>query len=351
MSNRFRNLLTTLTLAFCAVLSATAQGQQSPAELLADAASKIGIDPKQAPPFHLKAHFDIFNTEGKPDGSGTFEEFSDGKDRVVTHTTYRDKEYSVWNTPSTFTSGQPFVQAFFERELLAAFTRPIPSRQALDGLDFKEKSNKFGSVTLDCVETIRKLTPIQSGAISQYPIPWRDDKTTYCVSPDQHLLRISESFPGLNFVYNQFETFAGRPVPHTIALSLSRVLRGKFVIDSLEAWTPDDAVFVPPPDRSPQAPPDVVSGAVIAGSVLSKTTPMYPSWAKANHIAGSVVLAATITPEGTISDVQVVTSPDQSLTTASLDAVKSWKYKPYLLDGKPVAVDTLVTVTFSFGSY
>jgi protein TonB len=61
-----------------------------------------------------------------------------------------------------------------------------------------------------------------------------------------------------------------------------------------------------------------------------------------------VNLQATISKLGTIENLRVVSGPPM-LQQAALDAVKSWRYKPYLLDGEPTEVETTVSVIFSLG--
>jgi protein TonB len=91
-----------------------------------------------------------------------------------------------------------------------------------------------------------------------------------------------------------------------------------------------------------------VSSGVMAGNILVKTQPTYPAIAKAARIQGTVVLSATISKTGTIEDLRVVSGP-QMLAQSALDAVRSWRYKPYLLNGEPVEVQTQVNVTFTLG--
>jgi protein TonB len=85
---------------------------------------------------------------------------------------------------------------------------------------------------------------------------------------------------------------------------------------------------------------------VTKGLLVRKTTPIYPAIAKATHQQGTVVLAATIGDDGLIHDLEVLASPSPILRAAALDAVKRWQYKPYLLNGKPVEVETVVNVEF-----
>jgi protein TonB len=63
------------------------------------------------------------------------------------------------------------------------------------------------------------------------------------------------------------------------------------------------------------------------------------------HIEGAVELLATISKTGDISAVKIV-SGDARLARAAVDAVKQWKYKPYLLNGEPVEIQTQVTMNF-----
>jgi protein TonB len=91
-----------------------------------------------------------------------------------------------------------------------------------------------------------------------------------------------------------------------------------------------------------------VSQGVMAGNILNKTQPQYPAIAKAARIQGTVVLQATISKTGTIEGLQVISGPPM-LQQAAMDAVRSWRYKPYLLNGEPVEVGTTVNVIFSLG--
>ena len=88
-----------------------------------------------------------------------------------------------------------------------------------------------------------------------------------------------------------------------------------------------------------------VSGSVMAGRAVSKTPPVYPRFARDARVDGTVVLHATISKAGTISNVSVISGP-QMLRQAALDAVKTWRYKPYLLNNEPVEVETTVNVIF-----
>jgi protein TonB len=88
-----------------------------------------------------------------------------------------------------------------------------------------------------------------------------------------------------------------------------------------------------------------VSQGVSTGLLIKKVAPSYPSNALRMHVEGDVDLVATISKEGNISSIKV-NSGDPQLTKAAVDAVKQWKYKPYLLNGEPVEIQTQVTIKF-----
>ena len=89
-----------------------------------------------------------------------------------------------------------------------------------------------------------------------------------------------------------------------------------------------------------------VSSGVAAGNLVRRIEPAYPAMAKIAHIRGDVILAATISKTGIIENLHVV-SGHPILAQAAMDAVKQWRYRPYLLNGEPVEVETTVKVTFS----
>lgn len=89
-----------------------------------------------------------------------------------------------------------------------------------------------------------------------------------------------------------------------------------------------------------------VSSGVAEGLIVNKAAPIYPPLARQARIQGAVVMKAVIDPAGDVESVELV-SGHPMLVQAALDAVKQWKYRPYLLNGKPVSVETQVVVNFT----
>lgn len=92
-----------------------------------------------------------------------------------------------------------------------------------------------------------------------------------------------------------------------------------------------------------------ISQGVTKGLLIHRVEPTYPPLAKAARVQGEVVLTAIISTSGQIENLQLV-SGHPMLVPEAIAAVKQWRYKPYLLNGQPVEVETTITVIFSLTS-
>jgi protein TonB len=104
------------------------------------------------------------------------------------------------------------------------------------------------------------------------------------------------------------------------------------------------AVAPPPPPKPTAAPPRI--SRMMEGNLIYRPQPAYPSMARAARVQGAVVLRAIISKSGAIENLQVL-SGHPLLLKAAIDAVSQWRYRPYILNGDPVEVETQVTVNFT----
>jgi protein TonB len=88
-----------------------------------------------------------------------------------------------------------------------------------------------------------------------------------------------------------------------------------------------------------------VSQGVSQGLVIKRVQPKYPPAALAVRAQGTVQIEATISKDGTVTNVKVL-SGDAVLAHAAVEAVRQWRYKPYYLDGQPVEIETQISVNF-----
>jgi len=101
---------------------------------------------------------------------------------------------------------------------------------------------------------------------------------------------------------------------------------------------------VHPVVQGPQ-PVQHISLGVAEGLLINRVLPVYPAPARVMRIFGNVQLEATISRSGTIENLRVMSGP-AFLTQAAIDAVKQWRYRPYLMNGEPVEVETTINVEF-----
>jgi protein TonB len=112
------------------------------------------------------------------------------------------------------------------------------------------------------------------------------------------------------------------------------------VIGSVLSSTPVAVPHIATPQRVR------VSAGVTNGLLVHRVSPNYPPLARQARIQGTVLLQAQISKDGNIENLQLI-SGHPMLAPAAIEAVKQWKYKPYLLNGEPVEVETQVQVNFT----
>lgn len=100
-------------------------------------------------------------------------------------------------------------------------------------------------------------------------------------------------------------------------------------------------------DTHPANPKSIhVDSGVMAGNKIGGPAPKYPKEAKKERIQGTVVLHAVIGKDGLMEEVSAISGPKE-LQQSALDAVRQWTYKPYLLNGDPVEVETTINVIYT----
>lgn len=100
----------------------------------------------------------------------------------------------------------------------------------------------------------------------------------------------------------------------------------------------------------PPKPPERIriGGNVMAARIISQPSPVYPAIARTARIQGTVVLHGIIGKDGTVKEIQYLSGPPL-LMHSCMDAVRQWRYSPYLLNNEPVEVDTTISCVFKMG--
>lgn len=124
---------------------------------------------------------------------------------------------------------------------------------------------------------------------------------------------------------------------------------------SLPIGDPNGApLVISGPRVVPVPPPAAVTkvfrtSTFLQGMLIHKVEPVYPSMAKIAHVQGAVILAAIVSKDGTMEHLQLM-SGHPLLVPAAMDAVSRWRYRPYILNGEAIEVETQITVNFILGN-
>jgi bla regulator protein blaR1 len=110
-----------------------------------------------------------------------------------------------------------------------------------------------------------------------------------------------------------------------------------------------DHIEKPAAEQSENSAPATVSQEAMNGLLLKQVPPDYPETARNAHISGPVVLDAVIGKDGDVENLRIV-SGHPLLAPAAIEAVKQWKYQPYLWQGQPIEVQTRLQINFPFSS-
>ena len=119
------------------------------------------------------------------------------------------------------------------------------------------------------------------------------------------------------------------------------------VVDSPGVAPNSAEAVIPPVEASvPQRVP--VTSTIEAAKLISRVQPVYPPFAIQARIQGNIVLHAIIGRDGQVSELEVL-SGHPLLVNAAVEAVRQWRYRPTLLNGQAVEVETTITVSFVLG--
>jgi TonB family protein len=336
-SNRFEVVLSALLLL---LLSSPLRARAIDArEHLKDLARANSLDAEGAQPWHLRISFQLNDLNGKPKETGTIEEWwaSPQSHRIE----IKSPSYNVTIPSGPSDPPQPAThtrESYLVNELLNQVVHPIPDYAGSHDLNVTEEPRTFGKLTLSCIT----VSPVigKAGFSSSPP--------EFCFAPGSSVLRGHLDTGHFAAVRNTIGTFRGIDLGLDNALAYGPTTAITGHVDKLESFHPDASIVM---SVSPAGTPSFVPGVVLAGRILKKVQPTYPAMARDRHIGGTVLLCATISKQGTIQDVDVLSSSSPLLTDSAIEAVKHWTYQPYLLNGSPTEVDTTITVNYNLNPY
>jgi TonB family protein len=323
--------------------NAYAQDPAALVERLHRATAANSIDDPQLKPWHLKLSFELYDAKGNPTEKGTIEKWwaEPSKEKTVyTSPSYTSTE--IRTKDGLYRSkGTSYVPGSLEL-ILRQVIHPMPSERDISDSKPDLRKEAIGKIPMDCVMLAQQIKNVAYAPLGLFP--------TYCFDHDKDSLRVSYDFSSQLIARNKIGTFQQRSVVVDQTTLQNSITEVSAHLDSLQSMVPNEGDFVPSADLEEVKPNEVlVSSGVMAGMKTSGVNPHYPETSRMNHVSGSVILRARIGRDGHIHSLRVISTPAADLAIASLAAVRQWTYKPYLLNGEPVDVDTHITVNFAFG--
>lgn len=323
-------------LLFAACSVANAQ-QKDLSARFTDLVKATQLDARGNPAFHLKIDAQLYDLAGEAADKGTIEEWwlSPDEFRIELNST------SLHIVIATGVEDGPATAFTRERylldRLLSETVHPLSTeRIAVQS----EASHSFGNVNLSCLEFLSDLG---------FGVP--GPPTLACTSASTGNLLAKLQQPEL-VARDSVGKFHDTQVSLSTKILYNGIpaIQGK--VTALQTISPGqpDLPALHPREQNPQPAPlaaDRLPAGVTAGKPISRPQPDYPIIAKETRTHGTVLLHGIISREGNLRDIVVIVSPDESLASAALAAVRHWTYQPYLLNGQPVEVDTLIRVNFN----
>jgi TonB family protein len=320
---------------------------KDPRAILAAAQPLYDFNSADLKPWHLKASYQLYDDAGKPTEQGTFEYWWASPRVHRTTWTRPALTRSDWYTSdgkhAYQTAGAQLT--FFERELSQSLLSPIPDSAALDPVRsrLQRKALALGDLKLACVVVmVPHDGQLQSASSGIFPI--------YCFDARMPVLRASYSFGTVEIQSIEFNNVAlvqHRCIARNITMMEGRHIRLTTNLEGAKGIAADDPMLTPPSGAIVIPANKIVLEKDSKGSLIRKEVPVYPQDAKDARASGEVLLEATIGVDGVVRELHVIEAPWPSLAASAYKAVSHWQYRPYLVNGQPVEVQTTITVTYS----
>jgi TonB family protein len=299
--------------------------------------SLSGVDAK---PWHMKMALTVFDDKGKSPQDGSVEIWHSAGDQRELYTFGSAKLTTLLHDGKRYSVANGGELPFGAEDLVAQVLHPGPDADDLQGSKPELRKQKFGKVSLECIMLTQPSHGTDAIPLGLFP--------TYCLSPGDDKIRSSYNFGSRTVVINGL----GKFLDHNIAMKLDlldgQIPVGTASVESLSTYVPEAEEFTPTAEMiDRQVAVARVSGGVIAGTRVTFVQPVYPGVAKQNHESGTVVLRALIGRDGHIHSLRPVSVSNSDFLISAIAAVRQWTYKPYLLKGEPVEVDTTITVNYA----
>ncbi|MGC1462849.1 MAG: energy transducer TonB [Terracidiphilus sp.] len=297
-------------------------------------------------PWHLKATYQLYDQSGNPTEQGTCEYWWASPKVYRSTWTRPSATYSDWHTTdgnhSILATGESLK--YFEKHLQQSMLSPIPYPFLRDSasmqLDYRERSRngtKFPCISMTRVNqgeanvTLPNLAPL------------------YCFDQRLPVLRATIDDSVIVNEFNNIAKIQGKFLAREILAFVEQHKMFAVQVESVDSMGASDSALIPDARatlvKTERA--DMTHlGSVAAGPPAKTQLPVYPELAMRIHQNGKVILGGTIGVDGKVHDLDIIYGSSKSFADAALEAVSHWEYKPCLVNGEPIEVETTINVVF-----
>jgi TonB family protein len=315
-------------------------------------------------PWHLKASYMLYDARGRHPQQGVYEYWWASPDLSRSTWTRSGVNHTDWHMGNGHLSyeseGSPI--SLFEYKLEAALIAPLPRARDVDPattrLELKSANGERTCLTILPAEGMGAPAGEETPPGRPKGHPVQGPHPTYCFESEGPVLRSVYSFERVLTQFTRVRQTQGRFLAHGVVISEGDHKLLSATVDVVEPISLTDPALEPPAsaaktevfvDRDVSLRDVQLDQNETRGMLVKRVEPVYPPEARKAGIEGTVVLDAMIGTDGRIHDLRVISAPSASLAASSFAAVSQWEYRPYLLKGRVVPVQTTVTVTFSLG--
>ncbi|MHB1021656.1 MAG: energy transducer TonB [Acidobacteriaceae bacterium] len=314
---------------------------KDPIEILDLARTYNDLEEDGLHPWHISANYEVFDSQGKSQGKGTFEEsWVNSKQYKISYTSGDFTQTKYVTANGLYQAGSSEFVPYPESLISKLLVQPMPEKDDILGSQPELHKQDFGKTKLDCVMLTQKHTHAAYPLFGLFP--------TYCFDTKYPMVRFQLFYGTVEAVFNSTVLTQNRFLAQDITVSAGGKMLLKIHVNQINLIsTTDQKSLLPPADARHVDPQMVqVSGGEMQKRLLKQVQPIYPQKAKEMHLSGVVVLQAIVATDGHIRDLRILPTSYAPLAEAALTAVRGWVFKPYLVDGKPVEVKTIVKIIF-----
>jgi len=242
-------------------------------------------------------------------------------------------EVSVSDGPSTWIERKPHL---FEPSNVSRFLGSLESssspRLNPNDLVSKVKEETKGPARMQCVETRNPLAPPPIG-----------DKSFCFDATNGAIVRLKEA--DLRTEFSDFESGDGAVIARKVQQFRGKELVAEGQLITLSSQELPARGLL---DHSANARQfSNCDGKVTPGKLIQHKNPEYPAVARMAHQEGTVQVYVVIDVDGKPKDIEIVRGASKLLNDAALEAIRQWRYQPYICDGIPVQVESVVDTNFN----